>query len=238
MMLIEAKVGAEKAKHSADRKTYFSGARVRRMDNRLGTIYLCIPEVRKGGYVPFFVMGRKRSELAGAGMVQEVFITGVLTRWIGRERVDVRNVYGEGQRWPCPECGIDHSVYDHAPESAWRQLDTCQFKTGLHARISWMECPTHGVKQVKIRWPEGDYRFMAFFGRLAILGLKETSIEGAGKILRISWDEAWQIMGRAVERGRKQKSRRAVKKMGVDEKSLGKGHKLSAPGLQLGSSER
>jgi len=54
--------------------------------------------------------------------------------------------------------------------------------------------------------------------------LKETNIEGAGKILRISWDEAWNIMDRAVARGRRRKRRGVIKKMGVDEKSLGKGH--------------
>jgi len=71
MMLIEAeaKVGAEKGKHAKDRKTYFSGARVRRMDTRLGTIYLYVPKLRKGGYVPFFVTERKRSELALAALV-------------------------------------------------------------------------------------------------------------------------------------------------------------------------
>jgi transposase len=143
---------------------------------------------------------------------------------IRQERVDVWAVHEEGQRWPCPECGVDLSVYDHAPERAWRHLDTCQFKTFLHARIPRVECPTHGVKQVKVSWAEEHSRFTALFERLAILVLKETSIEGAGKVLRISWDEAWQIMGRAVERGRKRKCRRAVKKMGVDEKSLGKGH--------------
>jgi putative transposase len=86
MMLIEAeaKVGAEKGKHSAGRKTYFSGARVRRMDTRLGTIYLYIPKLRKGGYVPFFVTERKRSELALAALVQEAFINGVSTRRIER----------------------------------------------------------------------------------------------------------------------------------------------------------
>ncbi|MFZ2053569.1 MAG: IS256 family transposase [Candidatus Aminicenantales bacterium] len=86
MMLIEAeaKVGAEKGKHSSGRKTYFSGARVRRMDTRLGTIYLYIPKLRKGGYVPFFVTERKRSELALAALVQEAFINGVSTRRIER----------------------------------------------------------------------------------------------------------------------------------------------------------
>jgi transposase len=87
-----------------------------------------------------------------------------------------------------------------------------------------VECPTHGVKQVKVSWAEEHSRFTALFERLAIMVLKEANVEGAGKILRISWDEAWQIMGRAVERGRKRKKRRVVKKMGVDEKSLGKGH--------------
>ena len=45
MMLIEAesKAGAEKRKHLKQRKTYFSGARVSRMDTQLGTIYLYVP---------------------------------------------------------------------------------------------------------------------------------------------------------------------------------------------------
>jgi len=54
------------------------------MDTRLGTIYLYIPKLRKGGYVPFFVTERRRSELALAGLVQEAFINGVSTRRIER----------------------------------------------------------------------------------------------------------------------------------------------------------
>jgi transposase len=127
---------------------------------------------------------------------------------IRREQVDVWAVHQEGIRWPCPECGEHLSVYDHAPERVWRHLDTCQFKTFLHARIPRVECPTHGVKQTKVSWAEEHARFTALFERLAILVLKETNIEGAGKILRISWDEAWHIMERAVERGRKRKKRR------------------------------
>lgn len=66
MMRIEAAamVGAVKGKHSSDRTTYFSGARARRVDTRMGTVYLLVPKVRKGGYVPFFVSERGRSEQA------------------------------------------------------------------------------------------------------------------------------------------------------------------------------
>jgi len=80
----EAKVGARKGKHSKERRTYFSGTRVRRMDTRLGTIYLFIPKLRKGGYIPFFLTQRKRSEAALIALIQEAFINGVSTRKIER----------------------------------------------------------------------------------------------------------------------------------------------------------
>ena len=80
----EAKVGATKGQHSTERATYFSGARVRRVDTRLGTVYLLVPKLRKGGYVPFFVSERRRSEQALIAVVQEAFINGVSTRKIER----------------------------------------------------------------------------------------------------------------------------------------------------------
>jgi len=96
MMLIEAeaKVGAEKGKHSKERKTYFSGARVRRMDTRLGTLYLYIPKLRRGGYIPFFITERKRSELALMTLIQEAFINGVSTRRIERlaKAIGIENI--------------------------------------------------------------------------------------------------------------------------------------------------
>jgi transposase len=140
------------------------------------------------------------------------------------EKVDVWAVHKGGVLWPCPECGTQLAVYDHAPERVWRHLDTCQFKTFLHARIPRVACPDHGVKQAQVSWAAAHSRFTALFERLAIAVLKETNIEGAAKILRLSWNEAWNIMARAVSRGRQRKRRSVVKKMGVDEKSLGKGH--------------
>ncbi len=80
----EAKAGANKNEHNSHRKTYFSGYRPRRFDTRMGTIYLMVPKLRKGGYVPFFVNARKRSEEALVGIIQEAYINGVSTRKIER----------------------------------------------------------------------------------------------------------------------------------------------------------
>jgi putative transposase len=86
MMQLEAEslAGAPKGKHSATRKTHLSGYRVRRFDTRLGTLYLMVPKLRNGGYIPFFVVERKRSEQALLQVVQEAFINGVSTRKIER----------------------------------------------------------------------------------------------------------------------------------------------------------
>jgi transposase-like protein len=86
MMQLEAEslAGAPKGKHSASRRTHLSGYRVRRFDTRLGTLYLMVPKLRNGGYIPFFVVERKRSEQALLQVVQEAFINGVSTRKIER----------------------------------------------------------------------------------------------------------------------------------------------------------
>ena len=54
--------------------------------------------------------------------------------------------------WPCAECAAPCKLYDHQPERQWRHLDTCQYHTILHADPSRSQCPTHGVRVVKLPW--------------------------------------------------------------------------------------
>jgi transposase len=55
--------------------------------------------------------------------------------------------------------------------------------------------------------------------------LRQCDVNGATRILRISWDEAWGLMERAVTRGRHRKARTVVRQIGVDEKAAAKGHR-------------
>jgi transposase-like protein len=73
-------IGAEKNERSANRNNYRCGYRVRRLDTRMGTMYMMVPKLRSGGYIPFFVTERKRSETALIQVVQEAFVQGVSTR--------------------------------------------------------------------------------------------------------------------------------------------------------------
>jgi transposase len=155
------------------------------------------------------------------------------------QRVDVWVAHDDGVKWPCPECGRALPVYDHAEERGWRHLDSCQFMTYLHARPPRVECPEHGVRQARLPWAEPRSRFTALFERLAIDVLLETNVEGATRILRISWDEAWHLMERAVARGQAEKQRRPISQLGVDEKAIAKGHRYMTLvcDLQMGTVE-
>ena len=130
----------------------------------------------------------------------------------------------EETRWPCPECEQALPCWDHSEERTWRHLDTCQFETHLHARIPRVQCPTHGIKQVRVPWAEARARFTMLMERLVIDVIHQCStLSGACRLLRISWDEAWGVMDRAVARGQARKTAAPLRYVGVDEKAFRKG---------------
>jgi transposase len=140
------------------------------------------------------------------------------------QQVDIWVDHPKETRFACPDCGMALAVYDHAEERCWRHLDSCQFMTILHARVPRIACPEHGVQQAAVSWAEPWARFTTLFERLAIDVLRETDVLGATRILRISWDEAWHILERAVARGQLAKEKTIVTHLGVDEKAAAKGH--------------
>jgi transposase len=143
---------------------------------------------------------------------------------VAKGRVEVYVGHAPGQRFACPECGQELAVYDHLDERVWRHLDSMQFLTYLHARAPRVSCSEHGVKQVRLLWAEPGGRFTHLFEALGITVLRATNVKRAAQILRISWDEAWHIMERAVMRGRAAKGQSMPSLLGVDEKAIAKGH--------------
>ena len=142
---------------------------------------------------------------------------------VNGQQVDVWVEHPKGLQWACPECGTEGKLHDHADYRVWRHLDSCQFRTFLHARPPRMICPEHGVRQVRLPWAERRSRFTLIFERFAIEVLVNTHIQAGRRILGISWDEAWHLMDRAVQRGLRSKPKRIISQLGVDEKHAGAG---------------
>jgi len=140
-------------------------------------------------------------------------------------RVDIFVEHRPDATWTCPVCGGPAGVYDHTEQRVWRHLDTCQLKTYLHARVPRTGCGEHGIHKVKVPWAETRSRFTLLMERMIIDVIRQCStISGACAVTRVSWDEAFGVMQRAVMRGRERKEATVVKHVGVDEKAFRKGH--------------
>ena len=141
------------------------------------------------------------------------------------QRIEVQVDHPPGHPWCCPRCAKALSLHDHAPERAWRHLDTCQLQTILKARIPRVECPEHGVLQVSVPWAEPRSRFTAMMERWIIEVLQQcATVSGACRLLQLPWDAVFGVMQRAVTRGQSRKGPLSLRRIGVDEKAFRKGH--------------
>jgi transposase len=148
------------------------------------------------------------------------------------EKVELRLKEGEvhitvalppEQLWVCPECLERAPIHDHR-ERTWRHLDTFQYRTLIHARVPRLNCPTHGVKQLRVPWAEEGSRFTALFEALAIDWMLQAPIDAVSKRLQITWDMAAGIQKRAVERGLARRKSEPRKNIGIDETSFQRRH--------------
>mgnify|MGYP001472055840 CR=1 FL=1 len=104
-------------------------------------------------------------------------------------RVDAHVDHSAGVRWRCPTCGRELVCRDHAEPRMWHHLDTCMFKTFLHARVPHVECPEHGVLQFKVPWAEAKGRLTVPMERLIIGVLHEcATVSCTCWLMRISGD--------------------------------------------------
>ena len=139
---------------------------------------------------------------------------------VARRRLDIYLDYVEKAAL-CPQCGALAGLHDSQPERTWRHLDTMQFATFIHARTPRVKCPEHGVQVIELPWAEKHGRFTLLFEGFAIkMLLAAKSTTDACKLLRVSWDQAQNIMARAVARGLSRRREEEIAFAGMDEKSF------------------
>src|ERR1041384_785250 len=138
--------------------------------------------------------------------------------------IDVWLEHRRHAEFACPECRLPLPIYDHVAMRRWRHLDHGECQTWLDARIPRVHCLEHGARQASVPWALPGSKFKLAFEWHAIDVLLETDVLGGARLLKLSWDEAWHLMERAVERGQKAKKRRVIPYIGVDEKAVARRH--------------
>lgn len=123
----------------------------------------------------------------------------------------------------CPGCGKPSPRYDRR-QRQWRHLDTMQFQTILQADMPRVECPEHGVLQVRAPWSEEGSGFTALFEALVIDWLKAASVATVASYLGLGWKAVDGIMQRAVRRGLARRATSSPEHISVDETSFQRRH--------------
>jgi transposase len=138
--------------------------------------------------------------------------------------VDIEVIYDEQMAVKCPSCKRECRRYGTAPERTWRHLDVMQFETRIRAKVPRCECAEHGVLTLTPPWAEQGSRFTLMFEAFAIAVLLASgTVKQAAQLLGLDWDSTLAIMEKAVTRGLIRRSTDEVIRVGLDEKSFGKG---------------
>jgi len=125
----------------------------------------------------------------------------------------------------CPECQGSCGKADTAPPRSWRHLDTMQFKTEIRAAVPRCRCAQCGVKTVAVPWAGKHSRFTLMFEAFGIRVLQAAAnVSRAADLLGLNWESVHKLIERAVARGIDRRTLDEIKHVGIDEKSLGKGH--------------
>lgn len=126
----------------------------------------------------------------------------------------------------CPECGKTCNTHDHQVRR-WRHLDSVNLQTIIEARVPRVDCPTHGVAQIKIPWAEPRSHFTALFEGLILCWGRHASFEAVRKMTKISWDHVDGIVSRGVQRGLQRRNNESIVNLGLDETSFQKRHEYT-----------
>lgn len=143
---------------------------------------------------------------------------------LSREEVKVYIKY-DSEKGICPICNAECAIYDYPKARTWRHLDTCQMKTYLIGNLPRVKCLEHNVLSIKTSWSEANSHFTSLFENLAITILQATQNQTkASALLRISFDQIHLIMEKAVFRGLERRKELDIEYIGIDEKSMKRGH--------------
>ncbi|OWP56279.1 MAG: hypothetical protein B2I17_06765 [Thermoplasmatales archaeon B_DKE] len=123
-----------------------------------------------------------------------------------KKTVEIYITHEKGSKLLCPMCRKECMVYDHLRERVWRDLDSIEFMTFVHANPPGISCQEHGIIEAVIPWAEKTSRFTMRFETRSIRMLQNMDTFNFTGIMKLSWKQAWNILERAVKRGRDRKN--------------------------------
>jgi len=143
----------------------------------------------------------------------------------GKKRLDLFLAFEKGSRFPCPECGQGEPCAVHdTRERTWRHLDFFQHQAYLTAKVPRVNCPQHGIHQVMVPWARPGSGFTLLFEALTLCLAREMTVKGMAGMMHCSAGAVWHILHQYVAATVLRERYTKMKRVGIDETSVRKGH--------------
>ncbi|ABQ26641.1 ISL3 family transposase [Geotalea uraniireducens] len=140
-------------------------------------------------------------------------------------RLDITIDFQRGATFPCPVCGAPAPAYD-TTEKEWRHLNFFQYEAYIHAWVPRVNCPNEGcgVKQIQVPWARAGSGFTLLFEALVMTMARDLPVNVMARLFSVTDTRLWRIINAYVEMARAKEDFSDVKRIGIDETSVKKGH--------------
>lgn len=140
------------------------------------------------------------------------------------KRLDLYLDFRRGGRFSCPECGEGGCPAHDTTEKTWRHLNFFQHEAYLNARVPRVACARCGVKLAHVPWARTGSGFTLLFEALVLALVKSMPVAAVGRIVGEHDSRLWRVIHHYVDEARAEVSHSHVRRIGVDETSLRRGH--------------
>jgi transposase len=140
-------------------------------------------------------------------------------------RLDITIDFQRGASFVCPVCGAPAPAYD-TTEKTWQHLNFFQYEAYLHARVPRVNCPNEGcgVKQIQVPWARAGSGFTLLFEALVMTMARDMPVNVMARLFSVTDTRLWRVINAYVEMARAKEDYSVVRRIGIDETSVKKGH--------------
>lgn len=136
--------------------------------------------------------------------------------------------------WNCPECGWLDVIRRGTTRRRWRTLPIGRRTTWIECDVQRIECRRCGViRQANVGFAEPKKRHTKAFARLALQLSQMSTIQDVATFLGVSWDTIKELQKADLKRRYGRIKLKKLRWIGIDEISIGHGHRYLTVVLDL-----
>lgn len=135
-----------------------------------------------------------------------------------------------GSKTYITDTGEEQKIYDYRKQRAWQHLPILQFRCYIHCKIPRVKLGSGNIKSITVPWASSHDSYTYPFNDYVIEVLQATHNQTkTAQLAKTTFYTVNTIMHKSVKLGLSRRQlQEPIKRLSIDEKSIGKGHKYAS----------